>query len=156
MPGAAARHAALRQLPDREAVGGGVRLAARCQGVRVAVQLLAVSPRQGWNEVSGDSADDGRLGQPRRSHARQEDGGEAAGGERGAEPCPIADRDESGTWSGKADFEADRGRDGRVVVPVLAVGRDAVRTVSRRKNNENRRTQWTRRKMKSNRSEEHT
>ena len=60
LPGPAARHAALSELSDRQAVGARVRLRRRPQAVRLALRLLALPPREAGHGVSGHPVHDRR------------------------------------------------------------------------------------------------
>src|ERR1019366_4858007 len=113
-------------LPDRKAVGTGVRLLAGSEAIPVAVRLLAVSPRQKWHCVSGGALYDCRYRHARRSHARQEDDRAASGGQRRAESDSATDRAEGWTWRRQAHVEAGGRVDRHLLVSVLAVGYDAV------------------------------
>ena len=67
---------------------------------------------------------------PRRSHARQENGGADAGRSRQRQeqgsPHPAAHRTESRPRPGKTDFQTDRRRDGYLFISVLAVRDETV------------------------------
>ena len=61
VPGAAARHAALSELPDRQALDPRVRLVGRSEAVRLALRLFALPSREGGHGVSGDPLHDRRY-----------------------------------------------------------------------------------------------
>src|SRR5579884_3730032 len=106
MPGAAARHAPLPEFSDRQALDPRVRERRKSRAIQVALRLQPVSPREGGHGVSRDPIYDGRFRYPRRSDARQKDGGLDAGRseERSEQDAPdlIKNRIESGTRRGKA------------------------------------------------------
>ena len=91
--GAAARHAAVPELPDGSLLGARVRIGRESRSVRDSRQLLAVSSRAAGHVVPGGDADRRRARHPRACPSCPEDDGGPAGGDRlrsvGAPGAPV-------------------------------------------------------------------